>query len=226
MLPGPRREDRAHPGSEGMSGMRWPGPSRSSPRRRMPSPPTSSGIRPTCDPREDHRRGGVGRHRRESRHLVAGIGTGGTITGVSKALKARKPGVQIVGVEPRTPRCSPRAPPVRNKIQGIGANFVPEVPRPGRATTRSSTSNSTTPSGGANWVPRRASSAVSRRAPSCPRGTELVKRPENAGKLIVAVVCDYGERYISTVLFDDIRDWSDDRWSVATRRSRMIRTSP
>ena len=138
--------------------------------------------------------------------FVAGIGTGGTITGVGKVLKERKPGVQIVGVEPKDSPLLTEGKAGPHKIQGIGANFVPEVLDPSSydeiidvelddairvardlGTEEGILSGIST--GAIVWA-----------------ALELAKRPENAGKLIVAIVCDYGERYISTVLFEDIRD--------------------
>ena len=138
--------------------------------------------------------------------FVAGIGTGGTITGVGTVLKARKPGVQIVGVEPKDSPLLTEGTAGPHKIQGIGANFVPEVldrdsydeiidvglddaVRVARELGTQEGILGGISSGAIIWA-----------------AMELAKRPENAGKLIVAIVCDYGERYISTVLFDDIRD--------------------
>ena len=138
--------------------------------------------------------------------FLAGIGTGGTITGVSRALKSRKPSVQIVGVEPKDSPLLTEGQAGPHKIQGIGANFVPEVLDRGsydeiidvelndavRVARDLATEEGILggiSSGAIVWA-----------------ALELAKRPENAGKLIVAVVCDYGERYISTVLFDDIRE--------------------
>ena len=137
--------------------------------------------------------------------FVAGIGTGGTITGVSRVLKSRKPSVQIVGVEPKDSPLLTEGQAGPHKIQGIGANFVPEVldresydeiidvelddaVRVARGLGTEEGILGGISSGAIVWA-----------------ALELAKRPENAGKLIVAVVCDYGERYISTVLFDDIR---------------------
>jgi len=138
--------------------------------------------------------------------FVAGIGTCGTITGVSRVLKARKPSVQIVGVEPKDSPLLTEGKAGPHKIQGIGANFVPEVLdresydeiidvelddsiRVARELGTEEGILGGISSGAIIWA-----------------ALELAKRPENAGKLIVAIVCDYGERYISTLLFEDIRD--------------------
>ncbi|MBI3215696.1 MAG: cysteine synthase A [Mycobacterium sp.] len=138
--------------------------------------------------------------------FVAGIGTGGTITGVGHVLKARKPDVTIVGVEPKDSPLLTEGTAGPHKIQGIGANFVPEVLdrdvydeiidvqlddsiRVARALGTDEGILGGISSGAIVWA-----------------ALELAKRPENAGKLIVAVVCDYGERYISTPLFEHIRD--------------------
>ena len=138
--------------------------------------------------------------------FVAGIGTGGTVTGVGHVLKTRKPGVQIVGVEPKDSPLLTEGQAGPHKIQGIGANFVPEVldreaydeiidvelddaVRVARDLGTEGGILGGISSGAIIWA-----------------ALELARRPENAGKLIVAIVCDYGERYISTVLFDDIRD--------------------
>ncbi|OPX09945.1 cysteine synthase A [Mycobacterium sp. AT1] len=138
--------------------------------------------------------------------FVAGIGTGGTISGVGPVLKSRKPGVQIVGVEPIDSPLLTKGEAGPHKIQGIGANFIPEIldresydeiidvtlddsVRVARELGTEEGILGGISSGAIVWA-----------------ALELAKRPENAGKLIVAVVCDFGERYISTVLFDHIRD--------------------
>ncbi|WP_104165342.1 cysteine synthase A [Arthrobacter sp. SX1312] len=137
--------------------------------------------------------------------FVAGVGTGGTITGVGQVLKERKPGVQIVVVEPADSPILNGGAPGPHKIQGLGANFVPDnldrdiydevmdatvedSVRVARALGTQEGILGGISSGAIVWA-----------------ALELAKRPENAGKLIVAVVCDFGERYISTILFDDIR---------------------
>ena len=137
--------------------------------------------------------------------FVAGVGTGGTVTGVGQVLKERKPGVQIVAVEPKDSAILNGGAPGPHKIQGLGANFIPEVLdtnvydevldatlEDSVATARALGSKEGVlagiSGGAAVWG-----------------ALEVAKRPENKGKLIVVIVPDFGERYISTVLFDDIR---------------------
>ncbi|OMH24299.1 cysteine synthase A [Tersicoccus phoenicis] len=137
--------------------------------------------------------------------FVAGIGTGGTITGVGQVLKERKPGVRIVAVEPKDSAILNGGKPGPHKIQGLGANFVPEVLDTGiydevfDATVEDSVRVSRELASREGILGGISSGAIVWAA------LELAKRPENEGKLIVAVVCDYGERYISTLLYEDIR---------------------
>ena len=138
--------------------------------------------------------------------FVAGIGTGGTITGAGGYLKEKNPSIQIVGVEPLDSPILTGGKPGPHKIQGIGANFVPDILdttvydeiidvslddaiRVSRALATDEGILSGISSGAIMWA-----------------ALELAKRPENAGKTIVAIVCDFGERYVSSVLYDDIRD--------------------
>ncbi|WP_211878800.1 cysteine synthase A [Pseudarthrobacter albicanus] len=137
--------------------------------------------------------------------FVSGIGTGGTITGVGQVLKERKPGVQIVAVEPKDSAILNGGPAGPHKIQGLGANFVPEILDTDvydevlDATLEDSVRVARDLGIQEGILGGISSGAIVWGA------LELAKRPENAGKLIVAVVCDFGERYISTVLYDDIR---------------------
>ena len=135
--------------------------------------------------------------------LVSGVGTGGTITGVSEFIKKRKPSFKAVAVEPaKSPLLSGGA-HAPHKIQGIGAGFIPGVLKrdlidevikveeedAGKTARRLAREEGLLvgiSSGAAAWA-----------------GLQLAKRPENAGKLIVVILPDSGERYLSTWLFED-----------------------
>jgi len=138
--------------------------------------------------------------------LVAGIGTGGTITGVGQVLKERKPGVQVVGVEPAESPILNGGQPGPHKIQGIGANFVPEI-----LDTDVYDEIIDVDADTAVAVARRAAKeegllvGISSGA-ALHAAVELGKRPENAGKLIVVIIPSFGERYLSSILYADLLD--------------------
>ena len=138
--------------------------------------------------------------------VVAGIGTGGTITGVGQVLKARKPGVQIIAVEPEESPILNGGAPGPHKIQGIGANFVPEI-----LDTTVYDEVIDVNAGQAVEVARKAATqegllvGLSSGAALYAAGL-VAARPENAGKTIVVIIPSFGERYLSTVLFEGLVD--------------------
>lgn len=136
--------------------------------------------------------------------LVAGVGTGGTITGVSQVLKPRRPGLQVIAVEPEASPVLSKGTKGPHPIQGIGAGFVPQVLdthaydeviavknedafETARAAAREEGLLVGISSGAALWA-----------------AIEVARRPQNAGKLIVTIIPSFGERYLSTALYANL----------------------
>jgi cysteine synthase len=137
--------------------------------------------------------------------LVGGVGTGGTLTGVAEFIKKKKPGFKVIAVEPfKSPLLTGDGPHTPHKIQGISAGFIPGVLRrelidevikieeedAGKTSRRLAKEEGILvgiSAGAAAWA-----------------ALQVAKRPENAGKLIVVILPDTGERYLSTWLFEDV----------------------
>jgi cysteine synthase len=138
--------------------------------------------------------------------LIAGVGTGGTITGVSEVLKSRKPSFKAIAVEPDASPVLSGQPKGPHKIQGIGAGFIPDVlntkiydeiirvtdddaMETARRLAREEGLLVGISSGAATWA-----------------ALQVAKRPESAGKLIVIIIPSFGERYLSTPLYANLAD--------------------
>ena len=135
--------------------------------------------------------------------FVAGVGTGGTVTGVGEYLKSQNPAVKVVAVEPASSPVLSKGTPGAHKIQGIGAGFVPDVLNTGVYDEIIPVENEDAFATGrkigkAEGVLVGISSGAAAWA-----AIELAKRPENKGKTIVALLPDTGDRYLSTPLFAD-----------------------
>jgi len=133
--------------------------------------------------------------------LVSGVGTGGTITGCGEVLKQRKPSVEIVAVEPADSPVLSGGRPGPHKIQGIGAGFVPAVLNTAIYDRIITVSNEEAIQAAQNLARQEGILAGISAGAACHAAVMLSKKPENAGKTIVFIMCDTGERYLSTDLY-------------------------
>ena len=135
--------------------------------------------------------------------VVSGVGTGGTITGVAEIIKKRKPGFKAVAVEPYDSPVLSGGQPGPHKIQGIGAGFVPDVLNTGIVDEILKVKNEEAFAAGLRLAKEEGLLVGISSGAAVHAALELARRPENNGKLIVAILPDTGERYLSTVLFQE-----------------------
>ncbi|WP_277668515.1 cysteine synthase A [Caproiciproducens galactitolivorans] len=134
--------------------------------------------------------------------FVAGIGTGGTVTGVGEALKAHNPNVKVVGVEPASSPVITEGKSGPHSIQGIGAGFVPDILNTDVLDEVIPVANEDAFSTTKKLAAREGLLVGISAGAAVFAATQLAQRPENKGKLIVALLPDTGERYLSTGVFD------------------------
>jgi cysteine synthase A len=137
--------------------------------------------------------------------LVTGVGTGGTLTGVAEYIKPKKPSFRVVAVEPSDSPILSGGKPGPHKIQGIGTGFVPEVLRRDLIDEVMTATVEESVETAKRMVKEEGIFIGISGGAAVAQALKVAARPENAGKLIVVVVPDFGERYLTSIIFDSLR---------------------
>ncbi|HMC30700.1 MAG TPA: cysteine synthase A [Candidatus Angelobacter sp.] len=147
--------------------------------------------------------------------LVSGVGTGGTLTGVTEYIRPRKKDFRVVAVEPKDSPVLSGGKPSPHKIQGIGAGFIPDILRTDYINEVITVSNDDAIAMARRLAREEGLLVGISSGAAVVAALEVARRPENAGRLLVVVLPDFGERYLTSILFDQLRKEAQEMTAVA-----------